>query len=85
MINERNLKEALITLAEIMKTQMEMTASAMTELAAVRETVRALDPTFDDNLLAKRQQALAATLPAFAGSVDTLNFLVEKLKTDVIS
>jgi uncharacterized protein (DUF2236 family) len=85
MVNERNLKDALVALVEIMKTQLELTASAMTELSAVTSTVRVLDPTFDDTLALKRQQALQSTLPAFAGAVEMLNLLAQKMKTDVVS
>ena len=59
MINEPALKDALLALTEIAKNQYELIVSAMVEVAAVRDAVHGLDPTFDDTLAAKRQRALA--------------------------
>jgi hypothetical protein len=48
MINESKLRDTLIILAENVRKHHEILSLAMDEVAALRETVRGLDPTFDD-------------------------------------
>jgi hypothetical protein len=48
MINESKLRDTLIILAETVRKHHEILSLAMDEVAALRETVRGLDPTFDD-------------------------------------
>jgi hypothetical protein len=80
VINESALKDALLALTEIAKNQYELIVSSMSEIAAVREAVRGLDPTFDDTLATKRQQALQNILPITTRSVAILDGLARKLK-----
>jgi hypothetical protein len=56
MINEKNLRDALLSLIADQKSQYVVIASLMAELHALRETVRGLDPTFAEVLEQKRRQ-----------------------------
>ena len=56
MINENALRDALLALAEQNKLQYVMASAILDEVAALRETVRGLDPTFDDVLAQKKQE-----------------------------
>lgn len=55
-INQFELRATLIALAKDGKLHMEMIWKANEEIAALRETVRGLDPTFDDVLKRKKKQ-----------------------------
>jgi hypothetical protein len=55
MINESELREAVLELVVLAKKTYEMAHTALEETAAVREVVRPLDPAFDD-LLPKKQE-----------------------------
>jgi hypothetical protein len=57
MVNEMALKDSLIMLAMDAKTNFIMIASLTNELAALRESVRGLDPTFVDVLEMKRDES----------------------------
>lgn len=57
MINENALRDALLALATDARSSYVMISSLLRELAALRETVRALDPTFADILELERRQA----------------------------
>lgn len=59
MINEPALKEVLIILARSFKLSAETEASLIIELGALRETVRALDPTFSENFEHRKGEALS--------------------------
>jgi hypothetical protein len=48
MINENALRDVLIVLLQQVKIQHEVLSRVMDEVAALRQTVRGLDPTFDD-------------------------------------
>jgi hypothetical protein len=48
MINERALRQTLVWLTEQAKLHHEILSCVMDEVAALRQTVRGLDPTFDD-------------------------------------
>ena len=56
MINERALRDTLLALAEQDKNNYVMISSILDEVAALRETVRGLDPTFDEILAMKRAE-----------------------------
>lgn len=57
MLNESALKDTLLALAEQHKSHYIMMTAILNELAALRETVRGLDPTFGDVMEARRLQA----------------------------
>jgi len=54
MINEKNLRDALVALATQQLTQYETYQLLSEQVAALQDTVRGLDPTFDDILAQKR-------------------------------
>ena len=56
MINEGNLKDTLLALAEQDKNHYIMLTTILNELASLRETVRGLDPTFGDVMRQKQEQ-----------------------------
>jgi hypothetical protein len=62
MVNEEGLRDALISLVKDCRSLYEMIASTQAEVAALRETVRALDPTFSDNFQQRKEyfQSLAS-------------------------
>jgi len=78
MINEAALRDALLALTEMQKGNDLMNFSLLGEVAALRETVRALDPTFDDVLKQKREEhsTSAELLAALAGC----NEIIRRLK-----
>jgi hypothetical protein len=56
MINESLLRDAVIGLSEDAKALYAILGTLIDEVAALRQTVRGLDPTFDEVLAQKRQQ-----------------------------
>jgi hypothetical protein len=55
MINESELQETLIILVAFCKKTFDFSLQTLNELAAVRESVRGLDPTFSDVLSGHRK------------------------------
>ena len=81
MINEQVLVDSLIALTETCKAAYLMIGTLGTEVAALRETVRSLDPAFNEVLA--RQRALH---PDEAGPrVASMLEAAERLKIDLIS
>jgi hypothetical protein len=60
---EPNLKDALLAMAEGQKTHYIMIASMMTEIVALRETVRGLDTTFSEVMEHKLPWSLKRIAP----------------------
>jgi hypothetical protein len=85
MVNEPELKSALLSLVEVLKSHTEKLFSLEIELAAVRESVRALDPTFDDALAQKREKIREKAFPSVAGLVGTLQLLTQKMTNELIN
>jgi hypothetical protein len=81
-IHEPALRDALATLAEQLKTQYVMLSVTLDEVAALRETVRGLDPTFSEVLEQKRKEN--STVPERLEMLRLLNEIIRRLKTDVI-
>jgi len=84
VINESALKDALLALAQQTKTQYLMTSAILNELAAVRETVRGLDPTFADVLATKQKQSQEETNEVVLTTIRLLDQIIERLKAGVI-
>jgi hypothetical protein len=63
MIDESELRAALVANNEELKTQYIMISSVLAELAALRETVRGLDPTFGDVMEQKRRESAERNAP----------------------
>ena len=57
MVDESRLREMLLYLAEDNRTNYIMIASLTNEIAALREAVRGLDPTFHEVLEVKRDES----------------------------
>jgi type IV secretory pathway VirD2 relaxase len=80
MINESALRETLVSLAEDCKSMCEQQISLQVEVAALRETVRALDPTFSDNFEARKKAAKGKVSELFAHALEVYDVLIERLK-----
>lgn len=80
MINERALRDALLTLAEQNKNQYVMFSAVLNEVAALRETVRGLDPTFSEVLEDRRKQSQEDTRAIVLQTLRLLGDLIERLK-----
>lgn len=57
MVDESELRAALLAFNQDAKTQYIMLSSILAELDALRETVRGLDPTFGDVMEQKRRES----------------------------
>ena len=82
MINENVLRDALVALAQQCKTQQDVLSHVMDEVAALRETVRGLDPTFSDVLNQQRQNQSSADIRLASNQL--FDDLIQRLKTDVV-
>jgi hypothetical protein len=80
MINESALKDALLALAEQNKTQYIMLSSVLNEVAALRETVRGLDPTFSEVLEDRRKQSQEDTREVFLQALRLMNEIIHRLQ-----
>jgi len=56
MVNETALRDSLLALTEDAKSQYLIFSALNTEIEALRETVRALDPTFADVMAQKTKE-----------------------------
>lgn len=80
MINEASLKDALLALARQSKTQYVMLSSVLNEVAALRETVRGLDPTFADVLEKKRLEAGQAQAAIVTAVIQQYDEILRRLE-----
>ncbi len=80
MVDESELREVLIDLAELNKKLYEAVIRAFNEIGAIRETVRALDPTFADVLSEKREYYQGATDRLSLEIASECEAIVQKLK-----
>ena len=81
-MTDKDTKDAFIGLYNALKTQLELTASAMAEIAAVRQSFQALDPTFADTFEAKRLSALQRVLPTLRQPIAYIDALILKIESD---
>jgi hypothetical protein len=79
MINENALRDALLALATDGRSNYVMIASLLRELAALRETVRGLDPTFADILERKRQEAAQNDAEVVEASIVRYDEIIRRL------
>jgi hypothetical protein len=84
MLNEKALKDTLLAILKIMKSQTEVYVTLTIELAAVKDAIRASNPDFDDTLTKKRQQAGQNILRSVSGMTDHIDLLSQKLKAGEI-
>ncbi len=80
MINQVALRDALLALAEQHKTQYVMFSALLNEVAALRETVRGLDPTFSEVLEDRRKQSQENTRAVVSQTLQHLNHLIKRLE-----
>jgi len=78
VINELALKDALLACVEQNKLCYVMLSAAIDELAALRETVRGLDPTFSEVLEQKRAEN--STAQERIAVLRMLNETIQRLK-----
>jgi hypothetical protein len=78
VINEPALKDALLALAEQNKVQYAMISLVLDEVAALRETVRGLDPTFSEVLEQKRKES--STAQERVAVLRSMNEIIQRLK-----
>jgi hypothetical protein len=78
VINESALKDALLALAEQNKVQYAMISLVLDEVAALRETVRGLDPTFSEVLEQKRKES--STAQERVAVLRSMNEIIQRLK-----
>ena len=82
MINEPKLRDCLIILAENVKKHHEVLSLAMDEIAALRETVRGLDPTFDEVFRDRKADLSSAEFRR--QSAEIFDALIQLLKTGFV-
>jgi hypothetical protein len=82
MINETKLRDTLIILAENVKKHHEILSLVMDETAALRETVRGLDPTFDD--VFEKQKADLSSAEFRRQAAQLYDDLIQLLKAGLV-
>jgi hypothetical protein len=80
MVNESELRDVLVALIELDKKLYAAAAAALNEVAAVRETVRGLDPTFSENLAAHQAHYSETTQPSSSDVLQGFDELSERVK-----
>ena len=84
MINENALKDVLVTLAEISKSQYSLIVDLTSEVAALEKTVSALDPTFADTFVQRRKQAAQKALASSQTALARYDDLIQKMKDGLV-
>jgi hypothetical protein len=80
MVDESKLKETLLFLAEDNRANYIMIASLTNEIAALREAVRGLDPTFPEVLEVKRDESEARGEEHIHNALSEYDRIIQKLK-----
>jgi hypothetical protein len=78
MIHEAALKDTLLALAKQNKANYEAISLLTDEIVALRETVRHLDPTFDDVLGEQRRKHSGAEIRSAA--IGLIDAIIRRLK-----
>ncbi len=84
MIKEAELKDTLIALAKSCKLSAQTESSLIIEVGALRETVRALDPTFSENFEHRKEEALAQNAQRIADVIQACDQIVRLLETGYV-
>lgn len=84
MVNETELKEILIGLVSLNRKVNKMTQQALNEVAAVRESIRPLDPAFAEVLGQKRAYYEGATNQLSSEISQEYDSLIERLDARLI-
>jgi outer membrane protein TolC len=80
MIDENALRDVLLALLEQQKNQYVFYSAALSELAALRETVKGLDPTFSDVIEQKRKEQADSTRDVVAAQVQLFDEMLRQVK-----
>jgi hypothetical protein len=84
MINDDALRETLIALAEQQEMHYKLHTAIIQELAALRDTVKALDPTFWETLQANRRLREQENLETVAAVSRGLEETIRRLKAGLV-
>ena len=84
MINENALRDVLVTLAEINKSQYSLIVDLTGEVAALERTVSALDPTFADTFAQRRKQSVQKALASSQTALARYDNLIQKMKDGLV-
>jgi hypothetical protein len=85
MINENALRDVLVNLAEISKRQYSLLVDLTGEIAALEQTMRALDPTFADTFALRRKEAVQKALASSQTALAQYDQLILKMKSGLVS
>jgi hypothetical protein len=80
MINEAALRDALIAIAIGQKASAEQFFSLAVEVAALRDTVRSLDPTFSETFEFRKQEKRNLASPDFLAVTGLCDEIIRQLK-----
>jgi len=80
MINETNLREALVVFATQLKENHIAIFSVLGELASLREAVRGLDPTFEEVIEKTRKETRQKIHVEFQSHLQEYDSLIQRLK-----
>ena len=84
MISESALRDVLISLAKWAKECARTDAQLLVEIGVLRETVRALDPTFSENFAFRKEEMLSRTASESAALLAGLDQIIEKLESGYV-
>jgi hypothetical protein len=84
MINESALRDALPALAQQSRMLYELLSAVLNEVAALRDTVQGLDPTFSDVMEQKRIESALKQAQFVKLQLALFDQIIEQLKNDVV-
>ena len=84
MINETALRDALLALTQDGRSTYVLLSSVLAEVAALRETVRGLDPTFADVLKEKRSEMAQKNSPIVRDVIRSYDEILARLNAGEI-
>lgn len=85
MINENALTDVLVNLAEINRNQYVLLVDLGCEIAALKQTIRALDPTFAETFDRRITEAAQAVAQSKESSLARFDGLIQKMKSGLVS
>ncbi len=80
MAKPNAVAEAFVELLTVVKFQTEQIAALMAETSAIRESIRALDPTFEDTFVERRREAFQKVLPLLAKPIAHIDGLTKRIQ-----
>jgi hypothetical protein len=85
VINENALREVLVNLAETNRNLYVLLVDLGCEVAAMKETIRALDPTFSETFDRRIKEAAQAVAQRKDSSLARFDGLIQKMKDGLVS